>query len=210
MLGHVQARHEADAHGAPARTWRSTRRSCSSRQDRELADEASPGDIVGIPNHGTLRVGDTLTEGATIKFTGIPNFAPEILRRVRLERSDQDQAARKALSDLAEEGVTQVFRRVIGGDWIVGVVGQLQLEVLISRLEAEYKVDAGLEPSPFDTARWISADSRPTSRPSAANRGGMAEDRDGAPVFLAPTRGRWATSPTARPKIKFADTRERS
>ena len=125
-----------------------------------MVDEAWPGDIIGIPNHGVLRVGDTLTEGETIRITGIPNFAPEILRRVRLEDPMKSKHLKRALEDLAEEGVTQVFRRVIGGDHIVGVVGELQLDVLKTRVEAEYQVMIDLEPAPFETARWISADSK--------------------------------------------------
>nr|MDQ2879491.1 peptide chain release factor 3 [Pseudomonadota bacterium] len=127
-------------------------------QNRELADEAFPGDIIGIPNHGTLRVGDTLSERALVRFTGLPNFAPEILRRVVLKDPTKTKQLRKALDDMAEEGVTQVFYPEIGSNWIIGVVGQLQLEVLISRLDAEYKVAAGLEMAPFETARWVSAD----------------------------------------------------
>ena len=124
-------------------------------QDRELADTAEAGDIIGIPNHGTLRVGDTLSEKNQVRFTGLPNFAPEILRRVQLRDPTKTKQLRKALDDLSEEGVIQVFYPDIGAQWIVGVVGQLQLEVLVSRLEAEYKVEAGLEASPFATARWL-------------------------------------------------------
>ena len=134
---------------------RSIRRSCFSRRTAKLPIRAEPGDIIGIPNHGTLRVGDTLSEKNKVRFTGLPNFAPEILRRVVLRDPTKTKQLRKALDDLSEEGVIQVFYPEIGSNWIVGVVGQLQLEVLISRLEAEYKVDAFLEPAPFDTARWL-------------------------------------------------------
>jgi peptide chain release factor 3 len=127
-------------------------------QDRETAEEAFPGDIIGIPNHGTLRVGDTLTDGAPCRITGLPNFAPELLRRVILKDPTKTKQLRKALDDLAEEGITQVFYPDVGGQWIIGVVGALQLDVLVSRLEAEYKVDAGLEPSPWNSARWIKGD----------------------------------------------------
>ncbi|HEY4548391.1 MAG TPA: peptide chain release factor 3, partial [Pedomonas sp.] len=122
-------------------------------QDRELVEEAMPGDIIGIPNHGTLRVGDTLTEGEDLRFTGIPNFAPDILRRVQLGDPLRVKAMRQALQDLAEEGVIQVFRPSIGSNWIVGVVGALQLEVLASRALAEYKVEIKFEDSPYDVAR---------------------------------------------------------
>ena len=180
-------------------------------REREIVDEAWPGDIIGIPNHGVLRVGDTLTEGEMIKIVGIPNFAPEILRRVRLEDPMKSKQLKRALEDLAEEGVTQVFRRVIGGDHIVGVVGELQLDVLKTRVEAEYQVKIDLEPAPFETARWISADSKADLEAfMSANRGGMSEDRDGSPVFLA--RNAWELGYIAEksPKIKFSDIRERS
>jgi peptide chain release factor 3 len=180
-------------------------------REREIVDEAWPGDIIGVPNHGVLRVGDTLTEGETIKIVGIPNFAPEILRRVRLEDPMKSKQLKRALDDLAEEGVTQVFRRVIGGDNIVGVVGELQLDVLKTRVEAEYNVAIDLEPAPFETARWIQAESKADLEVfMSANRGGMSEDRDGAPVFLA--RNAWELGYIAEksPKIKFSDIRERS
>jgi peptide chain release factor 3 len=179
-------------------------------QERELADEALPGDIIGIPNHGTLRVGDALTEGADVRFTGIPNFAPEILRRVRLDDPIKAKQMRRALEDLAEEGVTQVFRPVLGSQWIVGVVGPLQIEVLASRIAAEYDVKVGFEPAPFETARWVScADPAALKKFLEANRGGLAEDRDGAPVFLA--RNAWELNRTQAdwPDIAFRTTRER-
>jgi len=179
-------------------------------QDREIADEAYPGDIIGIPNHGTLRVGDTLSERADVRFTGLPNFAPEILRRVALKDPTKTKQLRKALDDMAEEGVTQVFYPEIGSNWIIGVVGQLQLDVLISRLEAEYKVAAGLEPAPFDTARWISSEDATALKDfTDINRAALAKDRDGNPVFLA--KSAWEVNYIADryPKVKFAATRER-
>ena len=180
-------------------------------QDRELAEEAWPGDIIGIPNHGTLRVGDTLTEGDDVRFTGLPNFAPEILRRVQLERPDaRPSSCRQALDDLAEEGVTQVFKPDIGAHWIVGVVGQLQLEVLMSRLEAEYKVDIELEAIPYQTARWVSSkqDKEALETFRNENRSSLAEDRDGRLVFLA--RNPWDLDNIIKryPKIAFRDTCE--
>ena len=181
-------------------------------QDRELAEEAFPGDIIGIPNHGVLRVGDSLVEGpADVTFTGIPNFAPEILRRVKLGDPTKSKQLRTALNDMAEEGVTQLFRPLIGAQWIVGVVGQLQLEVLISRLAAEYNVAAGFEPSPFDTARWIAADEPAKLKAFIdEHKSAMAEDRDGAPVFMA--RDQWELNYTQQREtgLKFTATRERA
>jgi len=179
-------------------------------QAREVADEAYPGDIIGIPNHGTLRVGDTLSERADVRFTGLPNFAPEILRRVQLKDPTKTKQLRKALDDMAEEGVTQVFYPEIGSNWIVGVVGQLQLDVLLSRLEAEYKVAAALEPAPFDTARWVSADEASDLKDFAdVNRTAMARDRDGNPVFLAKSAWEVGYVQDRYSKVRFAATRER-
>ena len=179
-------------------------------QDREIADEAFPGDIIGIPNHGTLRVGDTLSEKPGVRFTGLPNFAPEILRRVLLKDPTKTKQLRKALDDLSEEGVIQVFYPEIGSNWIIGVVGQLQLDVLLSRLDAEYKVAAALEPSPYDTARWVSAE-EPTALKDFTdlNRGAMAKDRDGNPVFLAKSAWEVGYIADRYAKVRFAATRER-
>jgi peptide chain release factor 3 len=178
-------------------------------QDREVVDDAFPGDIIGIPNHGTLRVGDTLTDGPDVTITGLPNFAPEILRRVALKDPTKTKQLRKALDDMAEEGVTQVFYPSIGSNMIVGVVGQLQLEVLISRLAAEYKVDAGLEASPWDTARWIRTDAKALDAFASQYRSQMASDRDGAPVFLA--KDMWDLNYVVgkNPDVSFSATRER-
>ncbi|HRE61125.1 MAG TPA: peptide chain release factor 3 [Micropepsaceae bacterium] len=179
-------------------------------QDRELVDEAWPGDIIGIPNHGVLRVGDTLSENEDLTFTGIPNFAPEILRRVRLADPLKAKHLQRALESLAEEGVTQVFRPNVGNAWIVGVVGQLQLDVLANRIAAEYGLDVGFEDSPYDTARWVHAD-RPEDLDAFinGNKGQMALDGDGALVFLA--KGAWELRYAAErhPKIVFTATRER-
>ncbi|MBX6321494.1 MAG: peptide chain release factor 3 [Rhodospirillaceae bacterium] len=180
-------------------------------QDRALAEEAWPGDIIGIPNHGTLRVGDTLTEGEALRFTGIPSFAPEILRRVRLGDPLKAKQLKRALEDLAEEGVTQLFRPVLGSQWIVGVVGPLQLDVLAARIAGEYGIEVGYETAPYETARWLAADDpRALKAFAEANRGGMAEDRDGAPVFMA--RNAWELDyvRTHNPGIRFLATRERS
>ncbi|ESR25432.1 Peptide chain release factor 3 [Lutibaculum baratangense AMV1] len=180
-------------------------------QERETADEAVAGDIIGIPNHGTLSVGDTLCEDAETRVTGIPNFAPELIRRVRLSDPMKAKQLGKALNDLAEEGVTQVFRPMIGADWLVGVVGSLQLDVLSSRLEKECRVPASLESAGFETARWIASDDpKEFKRFVAANRASLAEDRATLTVFLA--RNPWTLERTQKdwPQIRFLKTRERS
>jgi peptide chain release factor 3 len=179
-------------------------------QEREVVDEAWPGDIIGIPNHGVLRVGDTLSESEALAFTGIPNFAPEILRRVRLNDVMKAKHLKRALESLAEEGVTQVFKPLIGAQWTVGVVGNLQLDVLKSRLQSEYGLDADLEASPYETARWVDGTPEDVEKFRDANKGQMAEDRDGAPVFLAKSNWELGYVGGKFPKIRFLKTRERS
>jgi peptide chain release factor 3 len=178
-------------------------------QDREIADTAEPGDIIGIPNHGTLRVGDSLSERNDVRFTGLPNFAPEILRRVALKDPTKTKQLRKALDDLSEEGVIQVFTPEIGSNLIVGVVGQLQLDVLISRLEAEYKVEAVLEASPFDTARWLKGSESALKDFAKYNSATLAKDRDGAPVFMAKSVWDVSYQQDKHPDLAFSATKER-
>ena len=178
-------------------------------QDREVADTAEPGDIIGIPNHGTLRVGDTLSEKNQIRFTGLPNFAPEILRRVALVDPTKTKQLRKALDDLSEEGVIQVFYPEIGGQWIIGVVGQLQLDVLVSRLSAEYKVEARLEQSPFATARWIRGDAKALDEFEKFNLTNLAKDRDGDLVFMAKSPWDVNYQQEKNPDLTFSATKER-
>jgi len=155
-------------------------------QDRAVADEAFAGDVVGIPNHGSLRIGDTLTEGEDIVFVGVPSFAPEILRRVRLTDAMKAKKLKEALQQMSEEGVVQVFRPRDGAPALVGVVGQLQLDVLKARLDAEYGLPVDFEISEFSLARWISSDDRKKLETFIANNGsGVADDVDGDPGFLA-------------------------
>ena len=178
--------------------------------DRELAEEAVAGDIVGIPNHGTLSVGDTLTEGATIKVTGIPNFAPEIIRRVRLADPMKTKQLAKALSDLAEEGVAQIFRRMVGADYIVGVVGQLQLEVLQARINSEYNVPISFEVINFELARWVTSDDKAElARFISTLKLEMAEDKYGDPVYLAQSQWWLGRAQRDYPKLVFHTTKER-
>ena len=155
-------------------------------QDRALADEAFAGDVVGIPNHGTLRIGDTLTEGEDLAFVGVPSFAPEIVRRVRLTDAMKAKKLKEALQQMSEEGVVQVFRPRDGAPALVGVVGPLQLDVLKARLDAEYSLPVEFEVSEFQLARWISSDDRKKLEAFIlANGSGVADDVDGDPVFLA-------------------------
>ena len=155
-------------------------------RSRVTADEAYAGDVVGIPNHGTLRIGDTLTEGEDILFRGVPNFAPEILRRVRLGDPMKAKKLKEALQQMAEEGVVQLFTPEDGSPAIVGVVGALQLDVLKERLQIEYGLPVDFEMARFSVCRWISADSRQEiERFVESHRGDIARDLDDDPVFLA-------------------------
>ncbi len=178
-------------------------------QGRELADEAVAGDIIGIPNHGTLRVGDTMTEGEALSYTGIPNFAPEILRRILLKDAMKAKHLQKALESMAEEGVVQVFRPMNGSQWIIGVVGALQLDVLQSRLEAEYGLPINFEPAPYSTALWVTADDKKMlERFTNGNASMLAHDRDGAIVALP--RDQWALNSLKRdwPDLRLSATKE--
>jgi peptide chain release factor 3 len=157
-------------------------------RNRALAEEAYAGDVVGIPNHGTLRIGDTLTEGEELVFRGVPSFAPEILRRVRLKDAMKAKKLREALEQLGEEGVVQLFIPADGSGAIVGVVGALQLDVLLERLQAEYGVTVEFEPSRFTICRWIaSKDKIELQKFIDSHTSAIAHDLDGAPVFLAPS-----------------------
>jgi peptide chain release factor 3 len=177
--------------------------------DRETADLAFAGDILGIPNHGTLRIGDTMTEGEDLAFLGVPSFAPEMLRRVKLEDPMKVKHLRRALDQLAEEGASQVFRRRIGGDYVVGVVGPLQFDVLRSRLSAEYSLDIEFEPAPFELARWVDADDKAAVEKFVeGNQVNLAEDHDGALVYLARNNWYLQRAKDDWPGVRFLSTRE--
>jgi len=180
-------------------------------QDRELAEEAFAGDVLGIPNHGKLGIGDTLTEGEELAFTGIPSFAPELLQRVRPTDPLRAKHLGRALEQLAEEGAARVFRPRIGSNHIVGVVGALQFDVLADRIKNEYDLPVVFEDAGLHTARWVECDDHATLvRFAAGNDGYMADDHTGAPVFLA--RNAWHLETTQKdwPAVKFVKTRDYS
>ncbi|MCK0195398.1 peptide chain release factor 3 [Ancylobacter sp. 6x-1] len=178
-------------------------------QDRALAEEAYAGDVVGIPNHGSLRIGDTLTEGEELSFVGVPSFAPEILRRVKLADAMKAKKLKQALQEMAEEGVVQVFRPADGSPAMVGVVGPLQLDVLKNRLSAEYSLDIGFDSSEFQLARWVTCeDPKRLDEFATANRSGMAEDLDGDPVFLASSAFMIGYTGDRWPGIVFTDIKD--
>jgi len=176
--------------------------------DRELTEDAWAGDIIGIPNHGQLRIGDSLTEGEDIRFTGIPSFAPELLQTVRAGDPLKAKHLDKALNQFAEEGAAKIFKPEIGSGFIVGVVGQLQFEVLASRIELEYGLPVRFEPTQFTSARWVNGTQEAVDAFIAANKGHMARDHDGDPVYL--TRLQWDIDRVERdyPDVKLTATKE--
>ena len=178
-------------------------------RDRLLAEEAYAGDVVGLPNHGTLRIGDTLTEGEDLVFRGVPSFAPEILRRVRLKDAMKAKKLKEALQQLAEEGVVQLFNPLDGSGAIVGVVGALQLDVLIERLNAEYGLPIELEPTRFSICRWISSQDKVELQKFIDSHGSsIAHDLDGEPVFLAPSAFTLNYEHERWPAISIADVKD--
>jgi peptide chain release factor 3 len=178
-------------------------------RDRELAEEAYAGDIIGIPNHGNLRIGDALTEGEDLRFTGIPSFAPELLKKVRPEDPMRAKHLGRALLQLAEEGAAQIFRPTIGNEWIVGVAGALQFDVLADRIRTEYNLPVHFEGTSLYTARWVDTnDHQLLKRFTSANQGAMAEDHNGSPVFLARNAWHLKTTGDEWPDLKLLKTKE--
>ena len=177
-------------------------------QDRQLAEEAFAGDVVGIPNHGTLRIGDTLTEGEDLVFRGVPSFAPEILRRVKIGDAMRAKKLREALGQMAEEGVVQLFVPNDGSGAMVGVVGALQLDVLAERLEAEYGLAVSFEQSRFNLCRWLAGKTAEVERFAASHGSSMAVDLDGAPVFMAPSAWDLRYEGERWPDVTFTDIKD--
>jgi peptide chain release factor 3 len=180
-------------------------------QERDTAEDAWPGDIIGIPNHGNLRMGDTLTEGENIHFAGVPSFAPELLQSVHPADPMRAKHFGRALTQLAEEGVARAFRTRLGSNWIVGVLGSLQFDVMADRIRTEYDVPVQFSPVELHTARWLEADDpRMLKKFIDKNTVAIADDHDGAPVFLA--RSAWHLNHTAEewPDIRFLKTLDHS
>ena len=178
-------------------------------QDRSNIEEAYPGDIIGIHNHGTIKIGDTFSDKEVLQFTGIPNFAPEHFRRVILKNPLKMKQLGKGLEQLAEEGAVQVFRPVLGSDYILGAVGILQFDVTMSRLRAEYGVEAVYEPINYATARWISCDNRKKlDEFTAKHQGNLALDAAKELAYLADSEWRLGRTMEQNPEIVFHKTRE--
>jgi peptide chain release factor 3 len=182
-------------------------------QRRELLDEAFAGDIIGIPNHGVLQLGDTLTEGEALQFTGLPFFAPEIIRSVEVADPLRGKQLKAGLTQLGEEGAIQVFRPIAGSVLMLGAVGQLQFEVVAHRLEAEYGVKARITGSPYQVARWVTCapedgGEQELKRFIDANQHRVALDAVDAPTLLVDHSATLRAVETSWPKIKFHAMRE--
>lgn len=179
-------------------------------QDRSGVEEAWPGDIIGVHNHGTIKIGDTFTDTQeALKFVGIPNFAPEHFRRVVLRDPMKTKQLQKGLEQLAEEGAVQLFRPLQGNDYILGAVGVLQFEVIVSRLKDEYNVNALYEACPISTARWIYSEDKAAMREFCDYyQSELAMDAEGCLAYLAPNPWRLESAVERHTKIEFRTTRE--
>ncbi|MHB8091320.1 MAG: peptide chain release factor 3 [Syntrophales bacterium] len=178
-------------------------------QDRTNVEEAWPGDIIGIHNHGTIQTGDTFTEGEVMQFTGIPNFAPEHFRRVLVKNSLKIKQLQKGLTQLSEEGAVQVFKPLAGNDYILGAVGVLQFDVTMARLKTEYGVDASYETIDYTTARWVTCDDKKMLADfEKKNQNNLTLDADGHLTYLTTSEWRLGFVKEDWPGITFNKTRE--
>jgi peptide chain release factor 3 len=177
--------------------------------EREQAEEAYPGDILGLHNHGTIQIGDTFTQGEDLQFTGIPYFAPELFRRVRLKDPLKNKALLKGLQQLSEEGATQLFRPLDNNDLILGAVGVLQFDVVVHRLKGEYNVECAYEPVQVHTARWVYCDDdrklEEFKKKASIN---LALDGAGNLTYIAISRVNLDLTMERWPDIDFRATRE--
>jgi peptide chain release factor 3 len=177
-------------------------------QDRTNVDEAYPGDIIGIHNHGTIKIGDTFTQGEDLKYVGIPNFAPEHFRKVRLLNPLKSKALEKGLVQLAEEGTTQVFRPLMGSDWIIGAVGVLQFDVVMHRLEHEYGVKVAYEPVSYVTARWVTGERKKLDEFEKKEAMNVYRDGEGNLTYLAGSQWRLENTMEGWKDLQFHATCE--
>ena len=178
-------------------------------RERSRTDDAVAGDIIGLHNHGTIRIGDTFTQGERLRFTGIPSFAPELFRRVMLRDPLRMKALQKGLDQLGEEGATQVFRPLVGNDVILGAVGSLQFEVVAYRLRHEYGVDSSYDPVDVVAARWVNSTAAgDLERFRARNETRLAIDAAGQLTYLAPSRVALRLAQERWPQVEFHTTRE--
>jgi peptide chain release factor 3 len=176
---------------------------------RDHTETAYAGDIIGLYNHGTIQIGDAFTEGEKLTFTGIPNFAPELFRVVRLRDPLKMKALHKGLVQLSEEGATQLFRPLDSNELILGAVGSLQFDVVAHRLKAEYGVNCTYEPANIHTARWVScSDDKQLERFKEKNASNLALDGAGELTYLAPSKVNLDLIQQRFPEITFRSTRE--
>ncbi len=177
-------------------------------QDREVAEEAYPGDIIGLPNYGGLRIGDAFTEGEDLEFSDIPSFAPEYMQTARAEDPLKAKHLGKALEQLAEEGAARIFKPTHMPDWVVGVVGPLQFDVLKDRIRTEYNIPVKFDQTSLYTARWLSADDPNILKKFIdTNATAMAVDHDGDPVFIARNAWHLEDAQSQNKDIKFSATK---
>ncbi|WP_341919441.1 peptide chain release factor 3 [Hydrocarboniphaga effusa] len=177
--------------------------------DRESVEEAYPGDIIGLHNHGTIAIGDSFSEGETLRFTGIPNFAPDLFRRVVLKDPLKAKQLNKGLDQLSEEGATQVYRPLTNNDIVLGAVGTLQFDVVQFRLRDEYGVESVFEPVQVYCARWLQADDERTLKAFVdKNELRIAKDHYGDLVYLASSSVNLSMTRERHPEVRFLDTKE--
>ena len=177
--------------------------------DRKKTETAYAGDIIGVHNHGTINIGDSFSEGEKINFSGIPNFAPEIFRRVILKDPLKLKALNKGLSQLCEEGATQLFKPIKNNELILGAIGLLQFDVVAHRLFQEYKVDCKFEAINVATAQWVScSDKKILSEFQNKAHENIAVDHSDSLVYIAPTRVNLELTRERWPDIDFLNTRE--
>lgn len=177
-------------------------------RDREGVEEAWPGDIIGVPNHGTLRIGDALTEGELLRFTGIPSFAPEHFRRVRIENALRAKQLGKGLLHLCEEGAIQLFRPLVNSDYLLGAVGPLQFDVIVERMRTEYNVEIRLEPMSYNLACWVEGPVEDVRKICEQETIKLALDADEDLVYLADSRFWMDRAREKWPTLEFRTTKE--
>ena len=177
-------------------------------QDRQGVETAFPGDIIGIHNHGTIKIGDSFTEGEALAFTGVPSFAPEHFRKVHLDDPFRAKHLDKGLRQLSEEGAIQVFRPVFGNDYILGAVGPLQFDVTLARLADEYNVTAHLTGVNYACARWVTGAAKDLDRFEAAHETNCHRDAEGALAYLAVSQWRLERMMDDWPELAFHATKE--
>ena len=177
-------------------------------QDREGVDTAYPGDIIGIMSHGRVKIGDSFSHGEPLHFTGVPSFAPEHFRKVRLDDPFRAKHLGKGLKQLSEEGTIQAFRPLRGNDYLLGAVGELQFDVTLDRLEDEYNVDAHLTGVPYTCCRWVDGPGEDLEDFETANMDSLFRDADGDLAYLALSEFRLERTMENWPRITFASTKQ--